>query len=115
MLRFHIPSDEFDRGRWHEDGSYFSDGVAIDECVWKYATTFFGPGTLFAVGKGKTKKIVRMSVGQGVRWKVGGCEDATTHSEPPFSEHRLFCSLVPCTKAQCKEIWPKRPSFELKP
>ena len=99
IVRCHLPTTEFDRGRWHQDGPYFPQ--ARDTCVWKYATTFFGPGTLFK----HRGKVVSTKAGQGVAWKVG-CESATMHSEPPFTTPRMFCSLVPCTAEQCKEIHP---------
>jgi hypothetical protein len=90
ILRTHLPSPTFDDGRWHADGTYF----ASKSCHVKYAATFVGPGTLFKEGQ--------PGAAQGARW-LAGCEDATIHSEPPFSMPRLFCSLLPCTLEQCAE------------
>ena len=109
MLRFHLPSNSFDNGRWHKDGAYFDHRIFPTKCVWKYGATFFGPGTLF---KDKSGKVFQAKRDQGVRWKVG-CDDSMLHSEPPFTEPRAFCSILPCTAAQCSEIWPDRPKFDL--
>lgn len=109
MIRCHPPSDKFDEGRWHHDGPYFWHGLKENECVWKYAATFVGAGTLFQY----KNKIIQGNNKQGAAWKVGCGKDATLHSEPPFDAPRIFCSLLPCTKMQCKEIWPDNPWLEM--
>ena len=73
----------------------------------KYGAVFVGPGTLFKNAKGST---VQPTNAQGVEWIVGDDALATMHSEPPFVQPRIFCSVLPCKRAQCDQIWPDTPS-----
>ena len=56
--------------------------------IFKYGTTFVGPCTLFKDSRGV---VVVPRNDQGARWIVGA-DDATSHSEPPFTSPRIFCS-----------------------
>jgi hypothetical protein len=107
ILRSHLATQMFDKGRWHQDGMYFDNPT--HRIVYKYGATFVGPPTLFKIDN----KIVTPTNCQGYRWIIGDEAKATIHSEPLFTSPRIFCALLPCTRTECAQIWPKLKNFEL--
>jgi hypothetical protein len=95
----------------------------------KFVTTLKGPGTLyipdttpkqvekyysipFEAGDKYRKKIAnifknnkvkQVKVGQGLIF-IAGEKNATMHSEPAFSEPRMFLSILPCNKEELNNL-----------
>lgn len=110
-LRTCLPTDAFDGGRWHVDGTYFENPSG--RTVLKYGMTLVGPPTLLKIsekngGGGGRVRAVQPGNDEGYRWVVG----ETLHSEPPTHSSRIFCALLPCSKRECAQIWPEEKRIE---
>lgn len=130
-IRVTLPDNEFDIPRWHIDGKFFEN--VNNEIQSKFIMTVKGPGTLFCDAnkevrkeffenfKGnheisqrqkldeilKSQKIIQLKNDQGAIFLVGDINIAAIHSEPPFSEPRIFLSILPGHKYQIDD-WENR-------
>jgi hypothetical protein len=128
-LRATVPSTEFDIPRWHTDGYYYEPR----KNQYKFAIILKGPGTLFyklpksmktkfesleykdnrpALAKllNNPARRQQLKLNEGAVFIVGE-GDSGVHSEPPFSEQRLFLSVLPGSNTQIKE-WRDRNKWD---
>jgi hypothetical protein len=125
-LRAFRPTTDYDLGRWHLDGYYFTprDPNAL---MYKLVLTLAGPSTLFYPLPPSLRHEIwphmpdRMYMhtfcqsgpllsakrGEGCLFLGGTRLRAALHSEPPIHENRLFFSIVPCDQKQLIELQKK--------
>lgn len=122
-VRAFTPTNEYDRPRWHMDGSYYAPYYGVQ---YKFATALKGRSTLFFPVDEEGRKVYSPEhmndreflsqyfdsklaespqLGQGAFFIVGNDKFGALHSEPPIDTPRLFISVLPGQHCEIDELY----------